>query len=414
MTSLIRLAIRNALRNGRRTMLTAGTVAIGTAFTVLSLSFIGGMFNGMISEWTNANGAVRVVTAAFAEEEQLAPIYENIPDAAPLVAMLEGLPGVAQAAPMIRTGVLVTLGEELGEDPALLTGSSPAWYAERLLPGSTMSSGRWLSDGASDEEIVLGSKIARDLGAVVGDEILVMGTTQYGSMSPISADIVGIISGNSAIDAQAFVSLEVARWMVDVPAGAIEVLVYPAEDSEAAVAAVTEAASAALGADYVVTPWYVRDIWAQSKPILDGMQLVISLSVVFIMALAIFNTMTMSVLERTGEIGVMRAMGQTRESAVLFFLAESTIIGLIGGIAGAAIGAIPALYLERNGLRFSQDILDEMGAEYAMSSTLSGDLTPDIIVLALVIGVVTAALGAFFPSLRAARIAPYEAMRAQR
>lgn len=414
MISLLRLAFRNALRNGRRTLLTVGTVAIGTAFTVLSLSFIGGMFDGMISEWTNANGPVRVVTAAFAEEEQLAPLHENIPDAAPLVATLMGIPGVAQAEPMIRTGVLVTLGEELGEDPALLTGSTPAWYADRLLPGSTMVDGAWLTDEQDGEQVVLGSKVARDLEAKVGDEILIMGTTQYGSMSPISADIVGIITGNSAIDAQAFVSMETARWIVDLPAGAIELLIYPVEPSDAAVAGITDAAAAALGAEYVVTPWYVRDIWAQSKPILDGIQIIISLSVVFIMALAIFNTMTMSVLERTGEIGVMRAMGQTRESAVASFLAESTFIGLIGGIVGAIAGSIPALYLENNGISFSQDVLDEMGSSYAMSSTLNGDLTPEILLLAIVIGVLTAALGAFFPSIRAARIAPYEAMRAQR
>ena len=277
-----------------------------------------------------------------------------------------------------------------------------------------MVDGAWQTDDQDGEQVVLGSKVARDLEAKVGDEILIMGTTQYGSMSPISADIVGIITGNSAIDAQAFVSMDTARWIVGLPAGAIELLIHPVEPSDAAVAGITDAAAAALGSGCVVTPWYVRDIWAQSKPILDGIQIIISLSVVFIIALAIFNTMTMSVLERTEEIGVMRAMGQTRESAVASFLAESTFIGLIGGIVGAIAGSIPALYLENNGISFSQDVLDEMGSSYAMSSTLNGDLTPEILLLAIVIGVLTAALGAFFPSIRAARIAPYEAMRAQR
>ena len=48
MMSLLKLAARNALRNGRRTLLTAATVTIGTAFSVVTLSFISGLFNSMI------------------------------------------------------------------------------------------------------------------------------------------------------------------------------------------------------------------------------------------------------------------------------------------------------------------------------------------------------------------------------
>ena len=179
---------------------------------------------------------------------------------------------------MIRSGVLVTLGEELGEDPALMVGSSPEYYAEVLLPGSTLSKGAWLDPDAKGEQVVLGSRVARDLGAKVGDEILMMGSTQYGSMSPISADVVGIISGSTTIDAQAFVTLDTARWMADIPDGAVELLVFPQDASESGVADAAAAIRNTLGPDYAVTPWYDRDLWAQSKPILDAVQAIISLA----------------------------------------------------------------------------------------------------------------------------------------
>ena len=404
--------LRLSFRNRRRSGLTAATVAIGTAFVVVTLSFMNGMFTGMIDSWVEINGPVRVVTTNYAEREALRPLHENIAETAPLVAKLEPLVPGGMVAPMIRTGVVITLGEELGEDGALLTGSTQAFYDAHVLPTVQFSSGTWLDYTSKAEQVVLGGKVARDLGAKVGDEVLLMGTTQYGSMAPISADVVGVITGNSAVEAQAYVTLEVARWMIDVPDGALELLLYPADptDRDAATSVASEAKQL-LGDAYTVSPWYSTGIWAQSLPIMDAMSFVISSIIIFVMALAIFNTMTMSVLERTGEIGVMRAMGQSRAGAVLSFLAEAVLIGVFGGVVGALVGSVPAYYLATVGVSFNAEVLDEMGGEYPMTTLMTGELTPDIFFMALFVGVVTAALGAALPSIRAAGIPPYEAMR---
>lgn len=410
----LRLAFRNALRNGRRTALTTATVTIGTAFVVVTLAWLTGIFDGMVDQWTEVNGPIRVVTTAYADREQLNPLHENIPEADPVMAKIEQVPGVALAAPRIQTGVLVSKGEELGDDGALLVGASDDWYTERLLPIATFSAGGWLDRDADDEQVVIGARVARDLGAIVGDEILVMGNTQYGSMAPISAVVVGIITGNSAIDQQAYVRMDIARWIVDIPDGAIEILVYPEQSSRASVDATAAAVQHALGEGYRVTPWMRADLWSQMVPILDGMKYILSAIIVFIMALAIFNTMTMSVLERTAEIGVMRAMGQSRLGAVTSFLFEATLIGLAGAILGLAIGAGPALYMENVGMSFSQDVLDDMGGEYAISAKLYADLTLETVLMALGVGLSTAVLGALLPSLRAASIPPSVAMRSRR
>ena len=167
---------------------------------------------------------------------------------------------------------------------------------------------------------MLGGRIARNLSAKVGDSILLMGKTQYGSMAPISADVVGIITGNSVIDSRAYVTLETARWMVDIPDGALELLVYPASNTRSEARSVSTAVQQKIGDEYASTAWMDTDMWKQQLPLMDSIQYILSMLVVFVMSLAIFNTMTMSVLERTGEIGVMRAMGQTRMTAVVSFL----------------------------------------------------------------------------------------------
>lgn len=414
MIAIFRLAFRNALRNKRRSLLTALTVTIGTAFLVVSLSFFVGMFDGMTEDWTRINGPVRVTTTAFAEREALNPLHENIAEVQPIIERLEARPEIVEAAPVIRTGVGVTVGEELGDDGAMLVGASTRWYETRLLPEAELSEGVWLAETPEDEQVVLGARVARDVGAKVGDEVLLMGMTQYGSMAPISADVVGIITGNSSIDAQAYVTLDIARWMVDVPDGALEVLVYPPDLSDASVVAAAQAVRDELGDDYTATPWYFADLWRQSLPLIESIKYILSAIAVFIMALAVFNTMTMSVLERTGEIGVMRAMGQSRLGAITAFILESLMIGLAGSALGLILGSIPALMLQEFGMTFSQEVLDDVGSEYAISSTLHGQISLEVLVIAVLAGVLTAALGAFLPSLRAATIPPYEAMRARR
>ncbi|MFT5458076.1 MAG: putative ABC transport system permease protein [Myxococcota bacterium] len=413
MISLFRLAYRNALRNGRRTLLTAATVTIGTAFVVVTLSFMAGIFDGMTEGWVEVNGPVRVVTTAYAEREQLRPLHENIAESDPVVATLTRLDAVGAAYPIIRTGVGVSVGEELGEDGAMLTGAPKAFYDAHVLPGIAFAGGHWLDDASEDEQVVLGSRVARDVGAKVGDEVLLLGTTQYGSMAPISADVVGVVTGNSAVEGQAFVTLDVARWMVDLPEGTLEIILFPQGEASdrAAASAIAASARQALGPDYSVTPWMEAAIWVQMLPITDGMSTIVSMILIFVMALAIFNTMTMSVLERTGEIGVMRAMGQTRLGAVGSFLAEALMIGATGGLIGVIVGAVPALYLQTNGMTFGAEILEDMGDDYVMTTVMYGELSVETVAVALVVGLVTALLGAFFPSLRAARIPPSEAMR---
>jgi len=75
---------------------------------------------------------------------------------------------------------------------------------------------------------------------------------------------------------------------------------------------------------------------------------------IMLAALAIFNTMSMSVLERTGEIGVMRAMGMSGPRALGLFLVESIFIGLLGSAGGVLLGSAGAWYLETYGVTWGR------------------------------------------------------------
>ena len=167
-------------------------------------------------------------------------------------------------------------------------------------------------------------------------------------------------------------------------------------------------------AGYNLRGWHQEPFAAQAFPILEGINIIIAGLMMFVMVLAIFNTMTMSVLERTGEIGVMRAMGQTRVGAVLLFLLESVVIGAIGGVAGVGVGALGGLYFQVNGVSIGQDMIDEAGANFPITATIYAQVSAEVLLQCLLLGLVTAAVGALWPSLRAASIEPSSAMRARR
>jgi putative ABC transport system permease protein len=117
-------------------------------------------------------------------------------------------------------------------------------------------------------------------------------------------------------------------------------------------------------------------------------------------SIGIMNTMLTSVMERTHEIGVMKAIGADSKDIMSIFLLEGTIISLLGGIAGIIIGIIGA-----NGLVF-------------LSSNMMGGgvlIKPVITILSISLGVIVALIvgvtSSFYPAYKAARMSPIEAVR---
>jgi putative ABC transport system permease protein len=410
---LFRLAMRNIARNVRRTVLTASTVLIGTALFVVAVAWSNGIFGGMLSELAAVGGDLQIVDKEWAEKEILQPTYANLPDVASLTAALQSVPGIAQAEPRIAVGAVVTSNDEIGDHFARVVGANASYFTERFHGPDKIISGKWLTGG--EEEVVLGRKVATDIGAKVGDRILLLGQTQYGSMAPLSATVVGVVGSDAATDQSAYVRLEDAQWMLDLADGAIEELAW-AKDSRPDSVKALESSVAALPAAQgkAVTTWFTREPMSSLLPIARAMNGFLAFLVVFITSLAIFNTMTMSVMERTSEIGVMRAMGLTRLEALRMLVAEALVIGLAGVLAGASLGSLASLYLERHGFTLSETLADRMGAAFPMKSTFYADLTPEVALGGIVLGLAIAAVGALLPALRASSIQPVSAMQSKR
>lgn len=405
-----RLAARNTLRRPIRTGLTVGMVVLAVALVLLGQAWISGVMGGAVSAATAIGGHVRVVKQAYAAREELAPLDENLPELSSLMTLLERQPGVVAVEPRITTGVTVTIGEELGDVFAQLIGGTDRYFRMQLRAHERLAQGRWLS-GAEDE-LVIGARVAEQAGAKVGDELVLLGTTQDGALSPIKGRLVGVLgAGSAGLDQLILAPLEKVRYLTDIPEGATELLVFGANYRQGAAIAERLKTAPAL-APYAVQAWSEREPWSSLGGTVRAMELTIIGVIVFLAALGVWNTMMMSVLERTHEMGVLRALGLSRLGAVGLFVGEALVIGVVGGALGVALGAGPAYLLETRGVHLGNQVA--ANSNLGIGETVYGDLSLQGALLSLGMGVLMAFIGSLFPALRAASIQPVTAMRTGR
>jgi putative ABC transport system permease protein len=127
--------------------------------------------------------------------------------------------------------------------------------------------------------------------------------------------------------------------------------------------------------------------------------------------IGIMNIMIVSLMERTREIGILKALGMKNRTVLSVFLSESVIIGLIGAVVGIASGWVlanlVALFIGRRGGLIAT--ANQTAASTRM--TISPLLTPTVTLLALVFGVGVSAVFALYPAWRASKLKPVEALR---
>ena len=406
---LINLALRNTSRNRRRTLLTALTVLLGTALLTLALSFLDGVVHTFTVDGSKNTGHVRVVTKAYADKDALNPLYENIADTAPVVEVATAIDGVTGVYPRIQMPVMVSEGDEIGDTYGLLVGAPLAYYTDVLELEARVIDGAMITD--PKKEALIGTALAEVAGLEAGDEALFMGATQDGSPSPLAVTVAGVVdTGNGAFDRQIFVDLDQVRWVADIPDGAIEVLLF-LDNPDRADAVAAELAT--LGDDLVAQSWNEREPLRTMLAMFGKVGAVLSGVIVFVTALGVLNTMMMSVLERTGEIGVLRAMGLQNREVVTLFVIEAMVIALTGGLIGVLLGSGVAIALGQTGIDLGE-VADAAGAGLAVNRTLQVLWTPIAAGQSLALGFVVAVLGSAIPAFRATTIQPVDAMRSRR
>jgi putative ABC transport system permease protein len=267
--------------------------------------------------------------------------------------------------------------------------------ADSSLPatlGATLADGVFLDD-ASDRypAVVLGSTAARRLGiarAGGGVQVVVGGTrfTVVGILDPV--ELV------PTLDSAALVGFEAAeRYLGDEGDVASLYVRSDPEDVEDVRGVLAQTANPEHPDEVDVTrPSDAIEARAAAKSAFTSLFLGLGAVALLVGGVGIANVMVISVLERRSEIGLRRALGATRRHVGIQFLAESLLLSLAGGVAGVALGAIVA-------------------ATYASSRGWEVVVPPLVLAGGVLAALAVGAVAGLYPALRAARLAPVDALR---
>jgi len=156
----------------------------------------------------------------------------------------------------------------------------------------------------------------------------------------------------------------------------------------------------------------VRNVKAIISNFSIFMLIVASVSLV-VAGIGIMNTMIMSVMERTREIGILRAIGFSQKDVALIFLAEAALIGAIGGLIGIMLGVSASITMGDVFARMFQ--VREASTEMAQALQISYTpvISPTLILQSLLFAIFVGIFSGLYPALKAARMDPVQALRAE-
>ena len=185
------------------------------------------------------------------------------------------------------------------------------------------------------------------------------------------------------------------------------------DESAARITAALEAVMGPLPNDMAVQGWegYAKDYLAASAG--DNWSSYIIIGILFVLSfLGIANTMLLAILERTREIGMMRAQGMTDSQLLFTLMMEAGMVGAIGSVAGLVIGCLLNIPMVEHGVDFSA-MANSMGGDigYRVNGVFRSAWNPPAIVLSGIAATVLSAVMAFFPTRRALKMPITESLR---
>ena len=243
-------------------------------------------------------------------------------------------------------------------------------------------------------DILIGTELAIDLGVDIGDKLRL--TAASGAASALT--IIGIfdLGNKSANQRSTFVALHTAQSLLGLPGGvtSLEVTVREVYGAEVMAQRITAATGVEADSWIKTSAQFFTAVSAQTTAN-TAIRFFVGLSVAF----GIASVLVVVVVQKSREIGILRAMGISQGQILRIFLLQGGVLGLGGAVVGCAIGSLALLAWQSYALNADGTSLFPLVFD------------PELFAIALVLATLTGLLAAFAPALRAARLDPVVAIR---
>ena len=409
-TSLTVFAWRNLWRNRRRTLLTLASIAFGVFLAVLMTAM-------QDRNWADMIDLAAKIGAGHVTLQH--PEYLDTPTLSRTVTGTTALTSAASSIP----GVTHTMARISG--PTMLSTANDSFGAAFIAVDPTQESPETLSileavaDGemfssADDKGIILGARLASNLGAELGDRIVYTMTDRSGEMISGVARLRAVVrTGAPTLDAGlSLLPIGTLREVLGyAPDEATQVAVFI--DDQRRSGEIAALLQEQIGTEVTAAPWHTLQPELSAFIAMKvGGSIFMEVVLAILIAAGIFNTLFVSVMERIREFGILMAIGFSPNRLFRLVMLESFWLGVVGLVVAAIITAGPYLYLSSTGLNYAALIGE--GVEIAgigMPSVMKVGLYAKSALLIVLAAMGATLLAGLYPAWRAGHVEPVESIK---
>jgi len=398
----IRIALRNIMRSPRRTLLSLAIISIGTGMLFAVSGFVSSITDMITESTVEQYGNLQIADTDYwerADERELTLLDAD--RITQLEAKLNEIPEVTGYSAQLS----LTSQIQKGSESSLLfgVGVDPA---NRILSGYEIVRGVDLQPGDRGK-IVIGRLLADNLGVAPGDYVTLLIATIRGAFNTGRLQVIGVFRGfEEFFEAQfAYLPIETAQLLLGTQS--VDTLVVKLQDlgsTDAVIEQLADELSASqLGVE--AKPWHeLASEYEQTIGMFDFILGAVSLGIFVLVFFSILEVLTMSFLERTREVGTLRAIGTKRKSVFRLFLTEGILLGILGGILGIFVGLGLGVLVNHSGMGWTPPgALEEV--------PILVTLVPASAATPLLIALFSTLISAIFPALYSSRIRVVDALR---
>lgn len=405
-----KLALRGLSRNRRRSLVTLLAIAFGFAAITLFAGYTHNVYSGLMRQSIHGEllGHLTLYKRGMKTEGKLDPKRYLLTQAEVdrITTLLRDEPDVEMVAPRLGMSGLISNGRAStifiaeGIEPAAMKKLQQDALTEREKASGIYNQLIKQLDPAHQEAAILSSGLVELLHLKQGETATMLSNTLTGQANALDITVGHIFNtGNAGSnDKFAFVTLALARSLLDAEGRAdrLTILLKDVGRTEAMRTRLTQKLRAA-GFDVEIQTWQeLSDFYNQVHGMFDMIFGFIFSIVLTVVVMSVANSMGMTVVERTREIGTLRAIGLKRSGVIRLFTAESMLLTLIGCITGLVLAL-----LVRWGVNLAH--ISYTPPNSAASVPLLIDMDTRRVIFTFMLMSMVGTLAAYLPARRAAR-----------
>ncbi len=408
MRSLLKLAWRNLWRNRRRTLINLSASGFGLFLIVVYSGLLAGVVGDASTQLDNTGmGHVELTAPGWRARHGAA---QALSDPEALLAGLQLPEGTQRSGRVVARGLA---SSARGSQGVVVHGIDPVTEALVATYVTDVREGERLAAGDLRGALV-GEKLAERLKLKVGQKLRLMVQRADGEMGADVFRVRGFFHSLSPNISRSTVLLTApaARTLLGVGEVAHQVVLQLPEAGVADEVAAT--LRSRLGASVEVASYgELMPVLRKMEELVDGVSLIVALFVYLLVGLGILNTTLMSVLERTREFGVMRALGSRSGQVVRLVLAESFWVATLASVIGLTLGlTLTYVGSERPLVDFGKSVGESFEmAGTVMRSAFRTEFSLGSAARSAGIVYLTTLLVGLYPAWRVNRLSPSEALR---